>query len=70
MDRLPQAGDRVEILTCDEFGTVVPNVAPRLEDETWSFFVEDDRKFRGWYEADELRVVGGAPASDPANYRH
>ena len=67
-DRLPQQGDRVEARTLHVFGEV--KIARTDGDgSTFEFFVRLDDGFGGWFSASELRVCGGAPASDPALYQ-
>lgn len=73
-NRLPQAGDRVKVIATDELGIAVPDVAPNMRaDGEWEFFIMldadgDGRKWRGWWRADEIRIIGNGPASDPASY--
>ncbi len=64
-ERLPQFHDRVEAVRSHTFGTVELVDLDQPEPE---FFVRLDSGFGGWFTAPELRVCGGAPASDPANY--
>ena len=64
IERLPQFEDRVEVVNYHEFGEV-KNVDL---DGGPSFFVRLDGGLGAWFTADELRVCGGAPASDPARY--
>ncbi len=68
IERLPQRGDRVEVEMNHEFGEVKRvDLANRSTGEP-CFFVRLDDGFGGWFSAPELRVCGGAPASDPARY--
>lgn len=68
VERFPQQGDRVEARSLHAFGEVkLANTDG--DDSTFEFFVRLDDGFGGWFSAPELRVCGGAPASDPALYR-
>ena len=65
--RFPQPGDRVEALSLHAFGEVKLAETDGLE-ETFEFFIRLDDGFGGWFKAPELRVCGGALASDPDAY--
>lgn len=66
IERLPQFEDRVEVRSYHSFGAVTRVDLAESEPE---FFVRLDDGFGGWFTAPELRVCGGAPASDPDAYK-
>ena len=68
IERLPQDGDRVEARSLHAFGEVT-RVSSDGDEARYQFFVRLDDGFGGWFSAPELRVCGGAPASDPALYQ-
>lgn len=70
MARLPEQGDTVEHnIGARPIGQVERVHRPEQSD-AYQFFVRwAGDGLAGWYNADELTVRGGAPASDPAKYR-
>ena len=63
-NQLPNANDRVRVIATGDLGTIDHNGAPiQTSDGAWQFFVRldldaGDRRWRGWWRADELEIVG------------